>query len=155
MQHVYTLSKAAYYGALDAQNAVTQAHGVRDQIAKLRPQASGAIAQALADLDKRLEALEGVALVGGRGRGGRGAAPSASPDSLNGASASLAGVMNLLQGADVRPSDRRAVGCDRQCADGRVTGDGALDGSQDSRSRCVERAVESRWIAGDHAIATA
>jgi hypothetical protein len=103
MQQVYSLSKAAYYGALEAQDAAKQAHGVRDQIAKLKAQASGAVAQALADLDNKLEALEGTAAVGGRGRG-RGAAPSAAADSLNGASASLAGVMNLLQGADVRPT---------------------------------------------------
>ena len=60
MQQVYTLSKAAYYEALDAQNAARQAHAVRDQIAKSRPQASGAVAQALATLDKKLETLEGT-----------------------------------------------------------------------------------------------
>jgi photosystem II stability/assembly factor-like uncharacterized protein len=104
MQQVYTLSKAAYYGALDARDAARQAHGVRDQVAKLKPQSSGAVAQALADLDRKLETIEGAALVGTGGRGGRGAAPGASPDSLNGASASLRAVMNLLQGADVRPT---------------------------------------------------
>jgi hypothetical protein len=117
MQQVYTLSKGAYYGALDAQSAATQARHVREQIATLKPQASGPVAQALADLDTKIEKLEGTPPGAAGGRGGRGAAgpgqggggrrgaaPLASPDSLSGASASLAGVMNLLQGADVRPT---------------------------------------------------
>src|SRR5260221_14160916 len=40
----------------------------------------------------------------GGGGGGGGGGPAAPPDSLAGASAALAGVMNLLQSADVRPT---------------------------------------------------
>jgi hypothetical protein len=106
MQQVYTLSKAAYYGAVEAQNAALQARRIRDQITTLRAQATGAVAEALADLERKVTAIEGTPPTGGRGRGGRGAAPgaSASQDSLSGASALLAGVMNSLQGADVRPT---------------------------------------------------
>src|SRR6185436_20808964 len=37
MQSVYTLSKATYYGAVDAQAAARQARALRDQIADVRP----------------------------------------------------------------------------------------------------------------------
>jgi photosystem II stability/assembly factor-like uncharacterized protein len=106
LQQIYTLSKAAYYGALDAQHAATQARGLRDQIAKMRPQATGAVADALAMLDGKVEALEPppAPSSAGSGRGGRGASPAPPADTLSGASALLTGVMNLLQGADVRPT---------------------------------------------------
>jgi photosystem II stability/assembly factor-like uncharacterized protein len=136
MQQIYTLSKATYYGAIDAQNAAKQAQSVREQIAKLRPQASGAVADALTAFDKKIEALaptvqanesgrpstlrepqgrpeqgrgatgSGQAPSTGSGQAGRGrgVAPAAPPDSLSGASAALAGVMNILQGADVQPT---------------------------------------------------
>jgi photosystem II stability/assembly factor-like uncharacterized protein len=117
MQQVYTLSKATYYAALDAQNAAKQAQAVRDQIAKLRPQVNGAAADALTAFDRKIAPLAPPieANAGGRGGGdastgsgqagsGRGSAPAAPPDSLAGVSAGLAGVMNLLQGADVRPT---------------------------------------------------
>jgi len=79
MQQVYALSKSLYYGALDAQARVRQARDIRDQIAATRARADGAIADALASLDKRLETLVGE-------------------------SGALAGVMNILQGADVPPT---------------------------------------------------
>jgi photosystem II stability/assembly factor-like uncharacterized protein len=123
LQQIYTLSKAMYYGALEAQEAAKQARGLRDWIVKRQPRANGAVADALAALDKKLAALEPTPLpsaIGsdGRGRsagagqapatgagqagsGGRGSAPS---ETLTGASVLLAGVMNLLQGADVQPT---------------------------------------------------
>src|SRR5262249_33558593 len=54
MQQVYALSKATYYEALDATAAATQAQGVRDQIARMRPQADGAAADALTALDRKI-----------------------------------------------------------------------------------------------------
>jgi photosystem II stability/assembly factor-like uncharacterized protein len=111
MQQVYTLSRATYYGAVDALAAARQARALRDQIAGLRPRASGAAAEALTALDTKLESLEPTpqAPAEGRGRGGRGGgrgggAPVSPAGSLSAASAALAGVMNLLQGADVRPT---------------------------------------------------
>jgi hypothetical protein len=79
MQQVYALSKSLYYGALDAQSRVRQARAIRDQIAARRARAEGAIAETLTSLDKRLETLVGE-------------------------SGALAGVMNILQGADVPPT---------------------------------------------------
>jgi len=87
LQQVYSLSKALYYGALDAQAALRQARGIRDQIAARKAQASGAAADALSSFDKHVESLVGTPAGG---------------DTLSAASAGLAGVMNALQGADVR-----------------------------------------------------
>ena len=107
MQQIYTTSKALYYSAVDAQTAVRHAQALRDEIAKLKPQASGAVLQALADLDKKVEAIAGPP-PGGGGRGGRGgrggAGGAAPPDTLNAISASLGGVMSSLQAADVKPT---------------------------------------------------
>jgi photosystem II stability/assembly factor-like uncharacterized protein len=115
MQTVYTQSKAAYYGAVDAREAANHARAIRDEIASVQPQASGEIARVLAELDRKLNALAGAAPpAGGRGRGGRGGGPGAAPgarganglamETLSGASAALAAVMTSLQGADVRPT---------------------------------------------------
>jgi len=81
MQQIYATSRALYDSALDAQTAVQQAAALHDQIAALRPKASGSTAQALDAFGKK---VEGVA--------------------LKTAGASLAGVMNSLQAADVTPT---------------------------------------------------
>ena len=90
MQQVYSLSKAMYYGALDAQAAARQARDLHEQIVARR----------------RPGQRRGRRVVGLAGREGPGAAggAAAGPDTLSGASAALAGVMNILQGADVRPT---------------------------------------------------
>jgi photosystem II stability/assembly factor-like uncharacterized protein len=112
MQQVYTLSKALYYGALDAQAAIDKARTIREQISKLASKANGAAADALRAFDAKVDALAGrpPAGRGGRGQapaggpgGGRGG-PAAEPNTLAAASAALAGVMNILQGADVQPT---------------------------------------------------
>jgi hypothetical protein len=82
---------------------------MRYQIAALTPRATGATAESLATFDKKLAALGGetaapAPAAGGRGggRGGRGGgAPAGPANPLAVASQSLAGVMNLLQAADV------------------------------------------------------
>ena len=90
MQQVYSLSKAMYYGALDARAAAHQARDIHDQIASRRGRAGGGVAESLDSLDAKVLALAGGAAAG--------------PATLSGASAALAGVMNILQGADVRPT---------------------------------------------------
>jgi len=128
MQQVYTLTRAMYFGAVDAQAAASRLAAMREQLAQRRPKAQGALAQALADFDKKAEALQGAAAGGGRGaggRGGRGAGPGgrgaapagraggpetpagaavSAPETLSTVSAALGGVMNSLQGADVAPT---------------------------------------------------
>jgi len=110
MQQVYSLSKAAYDGAVAAEEAVRQAGEIRDQIAKVRSQVSGPSGEALAAFDRKVEALVGAPAGGGRGRGqdsggGRGGAPGGvSTETLTSAVAALSGVMTSLQGADVQPT---------------------------------------------------
>jgi hypothetical protein len=110
MQQIYRLSKAAYYGALDAQEAALEVRKVADQLAVLRPRVTGAAVESLATLEDRIDAVErGPERGVGVGEvpttlGGTSASSGPPPDSLSGAAAALAGVMNLLQGADVRPT---------------------------------------------------
>jgi photosystem II stability/assembly factor-like uncharacterized protein len=137
MQTIYTQSKAAYYGAVEADKAATDARAIRSQIAALAPQATGAVAQALADVAKKLEALAGAPPpTGGRGRGGRAGGPGggraggpgpsrgeAPRDTLTSASAGLAAVMTSLQSADVRPTtvQLNAIAAARATADRLMT----------------------------------
>ena len=130
MQRVYSLTKAAYTAAADAQEAAQAAESVRDQIAKIKSQATGATATALDAFDKKIEAAftsssapppaRGTAGVGsstplqppagqgqtagGRGgRGGRGnGIAGGSGSTLNAPATALAAVMNSLQSADVQ-----------------------------------------------------
>ncbi|MGV3710194.1 MAG: WD40/YVTN/BNR-like repeat-containing protein [Gemmatimonas sp.] len=109
MQQIYTLSRAAYDEALATRSAATEARALREQIAKVLPQATGATAAALSAYDRRLDSLAGAAATASGGRGGGaggrgGAAHAPAVETLSGASTALAGVMNLLQGADVRPT---------------------------------------------------
>jgi len=108
MQQVYALSKAMYNTAADAAAAGEHLQAMRDQIAALTPRATGATAESLAAFERKLSSLGGTdaalaAPAGGRGgRGGRGGgAPAGPANPLAAASQSLAGVMNLLQAADV------------------------------------------------------
>ena len=111
MQQVYTNTKGVYDAAVDVQAAGAAVASLRAQIAALKPQASGAAATALASYDERLAALQAApqgAEPGGRGGrvggapGGRGGGAPATP-SLP-VLATLMGVMNSLQGADVQPT---------------------------------------------------
>jgi len=82
------------------------------------------VAQALADFDKKAEALQGTTGGGGRGAasGGRGGTAggetAAATETLASASTALAGVMNTLQAADVQPTavQLRAIASARQIA---------------------------------------
>jgi hypothetical protein len=112
MQEIYTHSKAMYYTVLDLQKAAKQSEEVRDQLAKLKPNVTGTAVLALGELEGKLNALEGppATSTGGRGRG-RATGPAAAaadaatpPDSFAGAIAGLTSVINILQGADVKPT---------------------------------------------------
>jgi len=129
MQQVYALAKATYFGAVDAQAAAAKLAAIREQVADRQTRAEGAIAQALAGFDKKAEALQGAGAGGrGAGPGGRAgaaagatapaAAAGAASETLSAASAALAGVVNSLQGADVRPTaiQLRAIASARQTA---------------------------------------
>ena len=106
MQQVYSLAKATYEGARDAQPAARHAQGLRVQVAKI--QATGALKDALGAFDEKLKALVGPP--GGRGgpAGPFGPPPvppptPGVPDSLADASAALSAVMNSLN-VDAQPT---------------------------------------------------
>ena len=120
MEEVYSATSGMYFGAVDATTAMTQLASIREQIARLRPHATGSVATALAQFDRRAAALQGQPAAGaggpgaepagggrggGGGGGGRGGAPPApSAGSLPAVAATLAGAMSSLQGADVAPT---------------------------------------------------
>ena len=78
MQRIYSLTRSAYMSAVEAQQGAAEAQRLRDEIAKVKGQATGAAAAALAEFDKKV---------------GSAFAPAA-----------LTGVMNTLQSADVQPT---------------------------------------------------
>ncbi len=82
MQRVYSLTRAAYVGAVDAQKAALEAQVLRDEVAKTRPHTSGPAAAALDAFEKKVEAAFGPP------------APAAA----------LTAVMNTLQSADAQPT---------------------------------------------------
>jgi len=111
MQQVYSLTKAMYFGAVDAQDAAASVAALRARAAALLPRAQGAAASALTAFDKNAGALEGqrpVAGGGQRGAGGGqrggGATPALPPDTLWAISSLLSGQMNSMQAADVAPT---------------------------------------------------
>jgi photosystem II stability/assembly factor-like uncharacterized protein len=143
MQEVYTLTQAMYFGAVDAQEAVRQAQGLREQVAAVTPKATGATAEALMAFDKKVQAAIGATPAAGGGRGagpgggagaaggGRGGAPAVPPagapaasptptpsPTLTSAGAGLSGVMNSLMAADVpaTANQRAAIAAARRTA---------------------------------------
>jgi photosystem II stability/assembly factor-like uncharacterized protein len=114
MQQIYTLTRATYYGAVEATAAAATVERVKAQATTLEGQATGATKTALGafvtKLDTTLAAPAPAAGRGGRGgggfggRGGRGGGPSGPSNALTAAASGLAGVMNSLQAADVQPT---------------------------------------------------
>ncbi|MEO6213368.1 MAG: glycoside hydrolase, partial [Vicinamibacterales bacterium] len=108
MGEVYRLTDALYFGALDAQAAAVALGALRQKASALRDGANGIAAQALDDFVTRASALEGSAGPAGGGVGARGAGAPAGPppatDTLWAVRASLSGLMNSMQAADVAPT---------------------------------------------------
>jgi photosystem II stability/assembly factor-like uncharacterized protein len=108
MQEVYAATDALYFGAIDAHAAAVALGEMRQKAVARRQSATGAAAQALDDFVKRASALEGAPPAAGGGRGGRGGGAPAGPpppsDTLWAVRASLSGLMNAMQAADVPPT---------------------------------------------------
>ena len=111
MQQVYSLTKAMYFGAVDAQQAAMALGALRAQATALAAKAKGPAATALAAFEKKAAALEGQRPAAGGGqRGGGGgqrgaaAAPAPPPDSLWAVGSLMGGLMNSMQAADVAPT---------------------------------------------------
>ena len=122
---------------------------------KLRPQATGAAVDARrargahSRRSSRAGARAGVGAVPTR-LGGSAPAAGPPPESLTGAGAALASVMNLLQGADVRPTtvQLNAIAARARRRRGRWR-DG---GGEDDRPAGVERAVDRGRSTGGQAV---
>ena len=124
MQEVYTLTEALYFGAAEAQSALSKLASLREQTDRLKGQANGPAATALTTFAERLAALagtpaSGAQLAGAGGRGGAAQPPAPPPASLAGAATSLAALMNIFQSADVAATanQRAAVQAARMNAD--------------------------------------
>ena len=101
----FELSKAMYDGIGQADKALSDLRALREKVRAIEERGAGAARDALADFSRKAAALEGPAA---GGRFGGGFAPPA-PDTLSGASALLASVMGLLQGADAAPTSQLAA----------------------------------------------
>jgi photosystem II stability/assembly factor-like uncharacterized protein len=108
----FRLSKQMYDGTVRAYAALDALVSLREQIKAIKspPQA---VAQALADFDKKAAALEGEAA----GGFGPPAAAATQAESLNSIAFSLRSVMSLLQGSDTAPTTQAvAAAADRASA---------------------------------------
>ncbi len=140
MQQVYSLTKAMYFGAVDAQQAAMALGAMRAQATALAAKAQGPAAAALAAFEKKAAALEGqrpAAGGGQRGGGGGGggqrggaAVPTPPADTLWAVASLMSGQMNSMQAADVAPTSATLA-----------VGDGRADGSG-RRHDSVERAQD-------------
>jgi photosystem II stability/assembly factor-like uncharacterized protein len=118
----FTLSKALYDGTAAAQAAVGKMHALRAMVKAAQDRAGqGPAAQALADFDKKAEAIEGSCGSsggrGGRGGGrGRGGAADSATDTLSCIGPTLTALTGTLQAADAVPTSPQvaAVGERRQ-----------------------------------------
>lgn len=106
MRQVHSLTESLYFGALAAHEAAVELAELRAEAVERRKTATGADADALDAFIKKASALEGTPPPPGGGRGGRGAPPAPPPpqDTLWAVRASLAGLMNSMQAADVAPT---------------------------------------------------
>jgi photosystem II stability/assembly factor-like uncharacterized protein len=116
LERQFTLSKQLYDNALALSGAIEQARSLRAQLQNLRQRAApGALGDAIAALDKKIEALAGAP--GGR-RGGFEGPPGggAGAATLNSLRGSLLMLMRMAQGADVAPTTQLAAAADERRA---------------------------------------
>jgi hypothetical protein len=103
----FELSFQCYEGARQAREVLGRVRKLRSQIAELKAKAGeGALADALAALDRKVSPLEGVE----RGRGGRGAAGPREP-TLAGLAGESQHLLDVLQGADAPPTTQAVAAC--------------------------------------------
>jgi len=114
LEQQFTQSMQMYEGEISAAAAAAQVRGLRKQLQQLQKSAAGQgpVADAVAALDKKAEALAGAEARGfGRFGGGGG------PDTFNSIRGTLGLLLARLQGADVAPTTQTAAAvADRQKA---------------------------------------
>jgi hypothetical protein len=102
LNQLYTLMRGSYFDAAEARAAMDSARRLREAVAQRRAASPDGIRISLDAFDKRLEDLVGSPAAGGRG--GRGASPAPSQDSLGAAVATLSALARELSAADVQPT---------------------------------------------------
>jgi hypothetical protein len=102
LNQLYTLMRGSYFDAAEARAAMDSARRLREAVAQRRAASPDGIRISLDAFDKRLEDLVGSPAAGGRG--GRGASPAPSQDSLGAAVATLSALARELGAADVQPT---------------------------------------------------
>jgi hypothetical protein len=104
----FSLSMQCYEGVREAREALGQVRKLRAQVKEVRGKAGeGALADALADLDRKATALEGSE----RRRGERPAEGAREP-SLGRLAGEMQHLMDVLQGADATPTTQAAAACE-------------------------------------------
>jgi hypothetical protein len=103
LNQLYTLMRGSYFDAAEALAAAVSGRRLREAVAERRAAAPDAIKVSLEAFDKRVADLVGAPAAGG-GRGGRGAGPASSQDSLNASVATLGALARDLGAADVQPT---------------------------------------------------
>jgi photosystem II stability/assembly factor-like uncharacterized protein len=107
MERVYSLTRAAYMSAVDVHKAAADAQILRDEIGRIKGQATGGVATALTEFDKKIASAFEVATPGRAG-------------SLDPAAA-LTAVMNSLQSADVQPTALQVTSIESAVTNARAT----------------------------------
>jgi hypothetical protein len=99
----FAISMKSYEGTQQIRDTQEQIRNLRAQLKSAKDSAGqGALAEAIAALDKKVAAIEGGG--GGGGRFGGSAGQGGAEPSLSRISGELSGLMSLVEGADVTPT---------------------------------------------------
>jgi photosystem II stability/assembly factor-like uncharacterized protein len=151
LQQQFTLSKALFDGVSSIETALDDLRSLRQQVASVQTATiPGDVSQALADFDRKADALAGrrpTGFFGGRGGGAE------LPDTLNSLAVSLSQLMDVLQEADVAPTTQLvAAVADRRSALATLTARwNALKGSDLAALNAKLRAANLPPITVNHA----
>jgi photosystem II stability/assembly factor-like uncharacterized protein len=100
---MYEVSFASYEGVGRIRAAQAEIRNLKTQLTTIKERAAqGAVADAIAALDRKITAIEGVG--GGGGRGGGGSGTGGSEPTFARLSGELTSLMALVEGADVQPT---------------------------------------------------
>jgi photosystem II stability/assembly factor-like uncharacterized protein len=106
----FAISMKSYEGTQQIRDTQEQIRNLRAQLKSAKDSAGqGALAEAIAALDKKVAAIEGG---GGGGRFGGSAGQGGAEPSLSRISGELSGLMSLVEGADVTPTTQAVAAFD-------------------------------------------
>ena len=148
MQQVYSLTKAMYFGAVDAQQAAMAVGAMRAQATALAAKAQGPAATALAAFEKKAAALEGQRPAAGGGpRGRRRGARDATQHAVG--RVEPARRSDELDAGGRRGADERDAGLRDGGADSSRRRHGQVECAQDGGSSGAECRAQGRGVGTD------